>query len=349
MRGIGEVARASGLSVSALRFYDSTGVLVPAAVDPSTGYRRYSDDQIRAARMIAELRRVSMPVAEIAKAVQTRHQPGSVRRQLEAHQRRLETGLADATRALLRVHALLDLEENLMTQISVIAADLATALDGVRFAASTDPAVPMLGGVLFETSSELLTLVATDRHRMAIASTRAVVDGPPIRLVLPLTFVDELRPLLTGSVSLELTAAGVCVQTPAGSIDGVALDVDFPDRHRIIGRLGDSPKRVTVDTARLHELLMTTRPAATRELGGVAYPISVLKFDSTEQIRLAESDEWESDQKYQVAVNREFLLQALEAGGTDQLVLELDGPINPLAVRVPGDDSRFSILMPVRN
>ena len=38
---------------------------------------------------------------------------------------------------------------------------------------------------------------------------------------------------------------------------------------------------------------------------------------------------------------------ALDAGGAGQLMLELDGPIQPLAVRVPGE-SRFSILMPVR-
>ena len=30
MRGIGEMARSSGLGVSALRFYDGAGVLVPA-------------------------------------------------------------------------------------------------------------------------------------------------------------------------------------------------------------------------------------------------------------------------------------------------------------------------------
>ncbi|HET6479798.1 MAG TPA: MerR family DNA-binding transcriptional regulator [Actinoplanes sp.] len=53
MRGIGELARVSGLSVSALRFYDGAGVLVPAEVNPVTGYRRYADDQIRAARLIA--------------------------------------------------------------------------------------------------------------------------------------------------------------------------------------------------------------------------------------------------------------------------------------------------------
>lgn len=31
--GIGELARASGLTVSALRFYDREGVLTPAVVD----------------------------------------------------------------------------------------------------------------------------------------------------------------------------------------------------------------------------------------------------------------------------------------------------------------------------
>src|SRR3954471_15226049 len=116
MRGIGEVARASGLALSALRFYDSAGVLVPAEVDPATGYRRYADDQIRAARLIAGLRRVGLPVAEIAQAVQHLGEPDSVRRQLENHRRRLEDGLADAKRELLRIHALLDLEEKLMTR-----------------------------------------------------------------------------------------------------------------------------------------------------------------------------------------------------------------------------------------
>ena len=46
-RGIGAVARESGLSVSALRFYDSVGVLRPAHVDPTTGYRWYTAETDR--------------------------------------------------------------------------------------------------------------------------------------------------------------------------------------------------------------------------------------------------------------------------------------------------------------
>jgi DNA polymerase-3 subunit beta len=85
-------------------------------------------------------------------------------------------------------------------------------------------------------------------------------------------------------------------------------------------------------------------PAATREHEGRAYEITLLGLDPAGSVRLADESEWS---ERHVAVNREFLLQALDAGGAGQLVLELDGPIHPLAVRVPGE-SRFSILMPVR-
>ena len=63
------------------------------------------------------------------------------------------------------------------------------------------------------------------------------------------------------------------------------------------------------------------------------------------EVRPVPEGEWTAEH---LAVNREFLLDALDAGAAGQLVLELDGPIRPLAVRVPGDGSRFSILMPVR-
>lgn len=46
MRSIGEMARDGGLSVSALRFYDRAGVLVPAWVDPVSGYRWYEPEPL---------------------------------------------------------------------------------------------------------------------------------------------------------------------------------------------------------------------------------------------------------------------------------------------------------------
>jgi DNA polymerase-3 subunit beta len=347
MRSIGEVARASGLSVSALRFYDGAGVLVPAEVDPVTGYRRYAAEQVRAARLIAGLRRVGMPVTEIAEAVDDLANPDAVRERLDRHRQRLEDGLADAKRELLRIHALLDLEENLMTRITLPGAALAATLDAVRFAASADPALPMLGGVLFDTEGGTLTLVATDRYRLAVASAPAGIEGPPGRRVLPLTFVDEIRPLLAGTVVLDLGGDHVRAEAGGRIVEGKPLEVDFPDHRRLLDGVGGAGPRVTVDTAALRSLV-TAAPAAKREHDGSAYEVMVLAMADA-GVRLVPESEWAADVAGQVAVNREFLLQALDAGGAGQLVLELDGPIKPLAVRVPGDDSRFSILMPVRH
>jgi DNA polymerase III sliding clamp (beta) subunit (PCNA family) len=131
----------------------------------------------------------------------------------------------------------------------------------------------------------------------------------------------------------------------AGDIEGRTLDVDYPDFRRLVG-VGTT-RRVVVDAGELRKLV-ENGPQLSRQQAGSAYPVTVLDLES-EQLRLADADTWAADSDRHVAVNREFLLQALDAGGAGQLVLELDGPIKPLAVRVPGDDTRFSILMPVRH
>ncbi|WP_435737439.1 helix-turn-helix domain-containing protein [Cellulosimicrobium sp. PMB13] len=61
----GAMARASGLSPKALRLYDANGLLVPARVDPRTGYRAYAAEQVTRGRTIALLRRLDMPLATI--------------------------------------------------------------------------------------------------------------------------------------------------------------------------------------------------------------------------------------------------------------------------------------------
>ena len=61
----GEFAHASGLSRKALRLYDELGLLTPVRVDPRSGYRFYAPAQLERARLVAWLRRLSMPLAAI--------------------------------------------------------------------------------------------------------------------------------------------------------------------------------------------------------------------------------------------------------------------------------------------
>src|SRR5262249_8753847 len=64
---IGEFSRLVGLTVKALRFYQDEGLLVPARIDPGSGYRYYDATNLERARLLAELRRLEFPLEEIGR------------------------------------------------------------------------------------------------------------------------------------------------------------------------------------------------------------------------------------------------------------------------------------------
>jgi DNA-binding transcriptional MerR regulator len=66
---IGVFSRRSRLSMKALRLYDRRGLLTPTEVDPDTGYRRYRESQLATARLVVMLRRLNMPLAQVAEVV----------------------------------------------------------------------------------------------------------------------------------------------------------------------------------------------------------------------------------------------------------------------------------------
>ncbi|MFI5834669.1 MerR family transcriptional regulator [Micromonospora sp. NPDC051300] len=354
LRSIGELARASGLTVSALRFYDRSGVLTPARVDPVTGYRWYTGDQVDPARLVAGLRRVGMPLAGIAEALRLRHRPAEVRRLLDAHLRRLEDGLDDARRELSRIRRMIDPEETTVTIRLVLSrTDLAAAVAAVRFAVGADPVLPALSGVLLSVEPDGVRLVATDRHRMAVARVDATVDGPPVTALLPVAAVDELRALLdtdTPTVDAVVTAGRVTFAVAGRTLEVTGLPYDFPDYRRLVrARVGAPAYRIPVDGAALRAALTADGVRVChRTHDGVAHEVVALGLDGRGELRLVDPAAVDGpDDRLRVGVNREYLLDALDAGG-GQLVLELDGPITPLAVRRADDAHAFSILMPVR-
>jgi DNA-binding transcriptional MerR regulator len=62
----GRFSLATMLSAKALRLYADRGLLPPRWVDPSNGYRYYSDDQVRTGWLIALLRSAELSLDEIA-------------------------------------------------------------------------------------------------------------------------------------------------------------------------------------------------------------------------------------------------------------------------------------------
>jgi DNA-binding transcriptional MerR regulator len=94
---IGEFATLTHLSVRTLRRYHEARLLEPASVDPATGYRYYTAEQIPPAQVIHRLRQLDVPLAEV-RAILATDDPCRRADLVTAHLRRLEENL-DRTKA----------------------------------------------------------------------------------------------------------------------------------------------------------------------------------------------------------------------------------------------------------
>ncbi len=107
---IGDFSRATHLSIKALRYYHQVGLLEPAEVDPATGHRRYTSDQIVSAQVIKRLRSLDMPVDEVGAVIRT----ADVERRndlISVHLGRLEDALARTQEATASLRDLLQPHE----------------------------------------------------------------------------------------------------------------------------------------------------------------------------------------------------------------------------------------------
>ncbi|MFC9550606.1 MerR family transcriptional regulator [Rhodococcus sp. NPDC056960] len=334
---IGELARASGLSVSALRFYDKAGVLTPHAVDPRTGYRWYTDRQVEAAVLVAAMRRVGMPVKEMTAVLTGTDAHGL----LDRHLGRLEKGLDDARRELTRIHHLLDVRRGTGNVFVVGTAGLLAAIGSVRFAADPDSEYPVLRGCLMETDDGVLRLVTTDRYRLAVG-TAALLAPPdtPVSAVVPCIFLDDAAGLLHrhAEVAVHVGSDSVTLRCGTEELGTRLVDGAFPD-HRSLSAahpgiehsfssaelravLADAGDRVDLGVLESGEIVVGSRGAA-------------------------------PNARFHVQVNAGFLLEAVDALPGEQLTFDVTGPIAPLAIRprsVHTSDpaSAYSLLMPLQ-
>jgi DNA-binding transcriptional MerR regulator len=94
------------LSVKALRHYHDVGLLEPASVDPSSGYRLYTSGQVSTAQAIRRFRDLDMPLEQIrtvlrAPDVEARNEAISV------HLQRMQEQLARTQTSIASLQALL--------------------------------------------------------------------------------------------------------------------------------------------------------------------------------------------------------------------------------------------------
>ena len=109
---IGDFARSGRVSVRMLRHYDRLGLLVPAYVDDSTGYRYYQGHQLARLNRIVALKDLGFTLAQVAVILDAQVSTEELRGMLRLRRAELQTQLAADAARLSHVEARLRIIES---------------------------------------------------------------------------------------------------------------------------------------------------------------------------------------------------------------------------------------------
>lgn len=343
---IGVFARRSGLTSSALRFYDDSGLLRPAEVDPASGYRYYTADQLGRATTLRRLREIAMPLPAVATVLDAG--PEEAARLIDDHLARV-LGDAEAARrtAVLLKSSLGDAPSLPVATLKGFV--LADAVEQVLTATSREPDLPVLGGVRVEVDQEAVTLTATDRYRL---STRTLVPSePPATAWAGTVCGDELRAAVaevrrSALVRVEATAHGIRLRM-ADREDRYcrSLTEEFPDFRSMLAALPEVTTRVTLSK---NVLLRALEEHCGEQVA--------LRFTGAGTHILMAGDERPETRLPAAVAGRELgvrfelttLYPAVSTAVGPDVMLDLRGPDQPVTIRSADRGDLTTLAMPVR-
>jgi len=248
---------------------------------------------------------------------------------------------------------------------TVDAAAFASAVGQVAIAAGRDDTLPVLTGVRLELSGTTLTMLATDRYRLAIRDLEWRPDDPESNfaaLVPARTLNDTAKTLgpLGGTVTVALSRGGIgegMIGFAAGTRRTTSrlLDGEFPKVRALLPDTHNAQARVPVSA--LNEVVKRVALVAER-----ATPVRlsfgddglVVEAGGTEDARASEAMDCEyTGEPMTIAFNHQYLLDGLAALDGPVAVLSFTDPKKPAIIAPAGEDGQVSssyryLIMPVR-
>ncbi len=247
----------------------------------------------------------------------------------------------------------------------VIAGDVFTeAVNQVTVAASRDETLPILTGVRMEIEGEALTLLATDRYRLALRTLDwrpATPDISRIALVRARTLSEVAKALgAAGDVTIALSTGGsselIGFEAAGRHTTSLLVDGEYPKVRSLFP--DTSPTHAVTSTAALIE--------AVRRVALVAERNTPVRFSFAEGTLTLEAGQGEdaqasealectlSGEELSIAFNPQFLLDGVGALGHPFARLSFTQSTKPAVIsgqaEAEGDDdeSYRYLLMPVR-
>ncbi len=343
---IGEFAKRTGLSVSAIRFYASHQLLQPAEVDRSTGYRHYAESQVADGVLIRNLRRLNMSLREIALALDLS----------EVERRNLvEQHLAQLEATVMRAHHLAQTmgttrpkQETAMSttdrSITVESLDLAQAFDQVLPAAGTDPELPHLMSVLIEGKAGSVRLVATDSYRLAIRDLVPTELDGDFKAIVPAASLAKWRAGLDEPATLSLRVSDGRFEL--GRTDHVhstrLVPVVFPDYEKFLAPVDDLT-RVTADKGQLLAALDDVGREEPLHLAVTKTALRLSCGDDNAEVAAAVAGP-----PVQVALNCGFVETAIRNSVGAEVAIEIEDSLKTVLFRSADDGTFTTRVMPIK-
>ena len=330
---ISEFARLVGLAPSALRFYDDCGVLPPASVDETNGYRYYAPSQERRARLLRDLREIDLPLSEVRVALDA--EPAELAAVVRAHLRTVEAKTVAARAAA--DHLLTQLSDR--TVVVLGGPELASAIRQVTPAAATSGELPVLECVLIDLAPDEVTFVATDRYRLSMRTVQPVeFSGAAARLLVPASELSGLSRWVAAGDAVRIEAGpGTAVIVRDGEErDLTVASGDYPAYEGILEGLTPPECRVVVDRVALRAALEG------REVVAFDIDSAEVRIDGSVKLEVVGSG------SIRIGFTASLLAAALDASVGPDVLLEICAQDRPVVVRSADQGTFTTLVMPVR-
>ena len=339
---IGEFSRQCGISVSALRFYDRCGLLVPAEVDPSTGYRTYDLAQLGDAAVLRDLRLIGLSIDE----VRIFNTASDIEQQemITARLAVLERELRHAQVVAVDLRHRLTNKEDPMPTLRIDAATFAHALTQVVPAVGTDPEHPRLHNVLIEVRESTFRLVATDGYRMAVRDIAVGVGEAEFRALVAGDQLAAVQPSLPteGNLTISVAEDHLVVRAGDQSWKLALSDDEFPRYEHLLTASPDAAE-ATLNRAQLREALESRLDVEVVRLDLTAQRLTIAVAGTREQNLTID---YPGD-PIRFGLNPRYALDAAQYSVGPDLVLDITGPDRPMVFRSADDGSYIYMLMPI--
>jgi len=210
-------------------------------------------------------------------------------------------------------------------------------IDGTAFAMAQQDVRYYLNGLYLEILGGRLRVVATDGHRLALATGPALVEATDTGVIIPRKGVLELSRLLDGSVPLELAIGTNHIRATNEQFTFTSKLVDgkFPDYERVIPKNAD--KSVIGERGELKQAFTRTAILSNEKYRGVRLKLSENSLDIT-----ANNPEQEQAEE---AVGVQYTGTELEIGFNVSYLLDVLSVLEQPQVRLSLSDEASSALL----